>query len=113
MSYNQAIANKIRERLADLPSIVEKEMMGGIAFMYNDKMCVGVIKDEMMCRISPEKFEEAIEVHGCRPMDFTGRTMRGWIFVDHEGMKTATLFDYWIELALAFNATANKSKKKK
>jgi TfoX/Sxy family transcriptional regulator of competence genes len=112
MTYNQSIANKIRERLADLPNITEKDMMGGIAFMLNDKMCVGVIKDEMMCRIDPLKFEEAIEQRGCRPMDFTGRVMKGWIFVDHDGMRNADEFEHWIRLSLAYNVSAKKSKRK-
>lgn len=113
MSYNNELANKIRERLENLPVVSEKEMMGGIAFMVNDKMCVGVIKDEMMCRIHPDAFEESIERHGCRPMDFTGKTMRGWIFVDQDSIKNSSEFEHWISLALAFNAEAKKSKRKK
>jgi len=53
MAYNQTLANRIREQLQDLDGIEEKEMMGGLCFMLNDKMCVGIIKDEMMCRIDP------------------------------------------------------------
>lgn len=76
MAYNLQLADRIRERLADLPQLEEKEMMGGLAFMVNEKMCVGVIKDEMMCRISPEAHEEAIDRTGCRTMDFTNKQMR-------------------------------------
>lgn len=112
MAYNQSLADKIRERLIEIPNITEKEMMGGIAFMLNDKMCVGVMKDEMMCRIDPLKFEEAVELRGCRPMDFTGKIMKGWIFVDHDGMKNAVEFEHWIRLALDFNVLAKKSKRK-
>lgn len=113
MPYNETIANRIRERLILLPNIEEKEMMGGIAFMYNEKMCVGVIKDEMMCRIDPEKFEMAVEKHGCRPMDFTGKQMKGWVLVEEAGMVNQQDFDYWIGLALEFNKKAKSSKKKK
>ncbi len=112
MAYNTALANKIRERLADLPGVTEKEMMGGLAFMLHDKMCVGVVKDEMMCRIHPEAFEESIDRRGCRAMDFTGKTMRGWIFVDDDGMRNASEFEHWILLALAYNAEAKKSIRK-
>jgi TfoX/Sxy family transcriptional regulator of competence genes len=76
MAYNEKLANRIREQLADLPNIEEKEMMGGLIFMYNGKMCVGIIKDEMMCRIDPNFHETAIEKTGCRTMDFTKRPMR-------------------------------------
>jgi len=76
MAYNEKLADRIGKQLADLPNIEEKEMMGGLIFMYNGKMCVGIIKDEMMCRIDPNFHETAIEKTGCRTMDFTKRPMR-------------------------------------
>ena len=113
MAYDKMLADRIRERLAGLPVIEEKEMMGGLTFMVNDKMCVGVIKDEMMCRIDPEFHESAIEMRGCRTMDFTKRPMRGYVLIDDSGMRTPKEFDYWINLALEFNDKAKSSKKKK
>jgi TfoX/Sxy family transcriptional regulator of competence genes len=113
MAYNEKLADRIRERLAELPVIAEKEMMGGLTFMVNDKMCVGIIKDEMMCRIDPEFHETAIEMTGCRTMDFTKRPMKGYVMVDDTGMKTKKDFEYWINLALDFNKKAKSSKKKK
>lgn len=113
MAYDKKLANKIRERLANLPKIEEKEMMGGLTFMVNDKMCVGIIKDEMMCRIDPEFHETAIEMNGCRTMDFTGRPMKGYVLVGDTGMRTQKEFEYWINLALEFNSKAKSSKKKK
>src|SRR5436309_11232438 len=103
MPYSEPLADRIRERLSDLPRIEEKEMMGGLTFMVNGKMCVGIIKDEMMCRIDPDFHETAIEKNGCRAMDFTRRSMKGYVMVDDRGMKTKNEFDYWIELALDFN----------
>jgi len=113
MAYNEQIADRIREFLVDQPQIEEKLMMGGIAFMVNDKMCVGVIKDDMMARIDPEKWEEALEKHGCRPMDFTGKTMKGWVFISPEGIDKIKDLKYWINLALDFNRKAKSSKKQK
>ncbi len=113
MAYNEKLANRIREQLADLPNIKEKEMMGGLTFMVNDKMCIGIIKDEMMCRIAPEMQDTVLEKTGCRIMDFTGRPMKGYIMVDDTGMKTKKEFDYWINLCLEFNSKAKSSKKKK
>jgi TfoX/Sxy family transcriptional regulator of competence genes len=112
MTYSKVLADRIRERLAELPAIEEKEMMGGLTFMVNDKMCVGVIKDEMMCRIDPDFHDTAIEMTGCRTMDFTKRPMRGYVMIDETGMRTLKEFDYWINLALAFNNRAKSSKKK-
>lgn len=113
MAYNEKLANRIRERLAELPVIEEKEMMGGLTFMVNDKMCVGIIKDEMMCRIDPEFHDTAVEMSGCRTMDFTRRPMRGYVLIDDHGMRTQEEFEYWINLALEFNPKAKSSKKKK
>ncbi len=112
MAYSEKLADRIRERLADLPNIEEKKMMGGLTFMVNDKMCVGIIKDELMCRIDPEFHETAVEKTGCRTMDFTKRPMMGYVLVDDTGMKTKKEFDYWINLALEFNSKAKSSKKK-
>lgn len=113
MSYSEALANRIRQRLAELPNIVEKEMMGGLTFMYNDKMCVGIIRDELVCRIDPTLHEECVEKIGCRTMDFTNRPMKGYVMVNEIGMKSKADFDYWINLALEFNKKAKSSKKKK
>ena len=113
MAYNHELANRIREALQDLPHVVEKEMMGGLTFMVNDKMCVGIIKDEMMCRIDPELHEAVVEKPGCRTMDFTKRPMKGYVMIDDSGMKTKKEFDYWVNLCLTFNKKAKSSKKKK
>lgn len=113
MAYNQILANRIREQLQHLEGIEEKEMMGGLCFMLNDKMCVGIIKDEMMCRIDPALYEEALEKTGCHEMDFTGKPMRGWVLIDDSGMKTPNELNYWINLSVAYNKHAKSSKKKK
>jgi TfoX/Sxy family transcriptional regulator of competence genes len=112
MAYNKELANRIRHKLSELPNVVEKEMMGGLTFMYNDKMCIGIIADEMMCRIDPDFHESAIEKEGCRTMDFTKRPMKGYVMVNETGMKTEKEFDYWINLALDFNKRAKSTKKR-
>ncbi len=113
MAYNLILAHRIRDRLTHVPHIKEKEMMGGLTFMVNDKMCVGIIKDELMCRIDPDYHETAIQKKGCRTMDFTKRPMIGYVMIDEAGMKKAKDFDFWIDLALSFNKKAKSSKKKK
>ncbi len=112
MAYNKKLANRIREQLANLTNIEEKEMMGGLTFMYNGKMCVGIIADEMMCRIDPGLHETAIEKAGCRTMDFTGRPMKGYVMVNGTGMITKKEFGYWINCCLEYNSKARSSKKK-
>jgi len=113
MAYNQILANRIREQLQDFAAIEEKEMMGGLCFMLNDKMCVGIFKDELMCRVDPAVYEEALEQKGCHEMDFTGRPMKGWVLIDESGMKTIAGLNYWIGLAIDYNKHAKSSKKKK
>ncbi len=113
MAYDEQLSDRVREILADQPEVEEKEMMGGVTYMVNHKMCVGIVKDELMARIDPEIYEEALERKGCRPMDFTGKPMKGWVFIRPEGIDTVKDLEYWIGLALDFNRQAKPSKKKK
>ncbi len=113
MAFSENLAGRIRERLANLPNVEEKQMMGGLIFMVNDKMCVGIIKDEMMCRIDPGMHDEVVELPGCRTMDFTKRPMKGYVLIGDTGMKTDKEFNYWVNLALDFNNFAKSSKRKK
>ena len=112
MAYSEALADRIRESLAHLSKVEEKHMFGGVCFMVNGKMCIGVVKDEMMCRIDPAMDSVVLEKHGCRAMDFTGRPMKGYVFISEEGMKTKKAFEYWVSLCLEFNSKAKASKKK-
>ena len=111
MAYNEILAQRIRERLAALPKVEEKKMMGGLTFMLNDKMCVGIIKDELMCRIDPDLHADSIKKRGCRTMDFTNRPMIGYVLINDSGIKSTKDFEYWIGLALDFNKRAKSSKK--
>ncbi|MBK9248483.1 MAG: TfoX/Sxy family protein [Ignavibacteria bacterium] len=113
MAYNENLANRIRKSLALLPNIEEKMMFGGVCFMLNGKMCVGVTKDEMMCRIDPDIYESALSKRGCREMVFTGKPMKGYVFVSEDGMESSSDFDYWIQQCVEFNAKAKASTKKK
>lgn len=113
MPYNEQLAHRLREALIDIPEIEEKFMFGGICFMVNGKMCMGVVKDELMCRIDPLKEEDVLEKTGCRPMDFTGRPMKGYVFVDETGLRNKRELAFWVNLCLDFNSKAKVSKKKK
>ena len=113
MAYNEKIADRVRQALAHLPKVEEKKMFRGITFMVNDKMCISVGDDEIMCRIDPALQEAVIERHGCRTMTMKGREYNGYVLISEEGMKTKKDFDYWVGLALDFNKKAKSSKKKK
>lgn len=114
MSYNEKLANRVREIIAaETKSVEEKAMFGGLCFMVKDKMCVGVEKDRMMIRLDPAIYDEVIEKEGCAPMDFTGKIMKGFVFVSEEAVNTKKKLDYWMKLALEYNKIAKPSKKKK
>ncbi len=113
MSYNEKLADRTRELIAlTHKKVEEKKMFGGLCFMVNDKMCVGVEKERLMVRLDPALFDEVMEKEGCKPMDFTGKIMKGYVFVDIEALDTKKKLDYWIQLALEFNKKAKASKKK-
>lgn len=112
MAFDEKLVDRIREALVDLPKVEEKYMFGGVCFMVDGKMCIGVVNDEMMCRINPVMDEVVLEKTGCRPMNFTGKRMKGYVFISEEGIKTKKAFDYWVELSLEFNSLAKASKKK-
>lgn len=92
--------------------VTEKAMFGGLCFMVNDKMCLGVEKERLMVRLDPARYEEVMEKQGCKPMDFTGKVMKGFVFVDADVLTTKKKLDYWVQLALDYNKVAKASKKK-
>lgn len=113
MAYDESLALRVRHALALVPDVVEKRMMGGLTFMVNDKMCVGILKDELMCRIDPSRHDEATAMPGCRTMDFTGRRMEGYILVEPSFLESSSDLKRWVEMALDFNARAKSSKRAK
>lgn len=108
MSFNEILSDRIREALMNEKDVTEKVMFGGICFMVDGKMCMGVLKDEIMCRID----KELLDKHGCRQMDMKGKPMKGYLLVGEEGFRNQNEFDYWVKLCLEFNPIAKASKKK-
>jgi len=114
MSYDEKLADRVREIIAVTHrKVEEKKMFGGLCFMVNGKMCIGVEQERLMVRLDPEKYDEVLEKPGCKPMDFTGKIMKGYVFVDTEFLKTKKDLGYLVGLALEFNNKAKASKKKK
>jgi TfoX/Sxy family transcriptional regulator of competence genes len=114
MTYDEKLASRVRELISKSHKITEeKKMFGGLCFMVNHKMCVGVEQERMMVRLDPALYDEVMEIEGCRPMDFTGRPMRGYVFVDSSALTTQKKLAYWVGLALNYNAVAKASQKRK
>jgi len=113
MAYNEKLADRVREIISlTHKNVEEKRMFGGLCFMVNDKMCVGVEKERLMLRIDPAVYEEVMENEGCTPMDFTGRIMKGFVFVNDDVLATKKQLTYWLKLALDYNKIAKPSRKK-
>jgi TfoX/Sxy family transcriptional regulator of competence genes len=113
MAYDEHLTNRIRTILKSQKRVEEKKMFGGLPFMVSGKMCVGVLRDELMARIDPDAYEVALRRKGCRPMNFTGKPMRGFVFVSSKGTGNEKDLSHWIDLALDFNKKAKTSKKRK
>ena len=112
MAYDEFLADRLRSSLKELgSSFEEKKMMGGLCFMVDDKMCVGIVKDSLMARIGPEAYKEALGKEGCNEMNFTGKPMNGYVFIDSEAVVDEDQLDYWVDLCLQFNPLAKSSKK--
>src|SRR5688572_29779366 len=111
MAYNEKLADRVRELIAlTHKNIEEKKMFGGLCFMVNGKMCVGVEKDRMMVRFDPARNDEIMELSGAGPMDFTKRVMKGFAFVEADVLKSKKELEFWIGLALEFNERAKAAR---
>ena len=114
MAYNEFLGDRVSQFFVEksIPFEVRK-MMGGLCFMVDNKMCVGIMKDEIMARIDPEIYEESLLKEGCKEMNFTGRPMKGFVFLTDEAIDLEKDLHYWLQLALDFNPKAKASKKRK
>lgn len=104
MAYDETLADRLRDRMATDAGVAEKKMFGGLAFLTNGNMTVGVHGDDLIARISPDETDSALNRPGARPFDITGRPMRGWILVAGETLDDEEL-DGWLADAKAFVAT--------
>ena len=114
MAYNEFLADRVADFFTDKKvSFYEKKMFGGTCFMIDKKMCVGILRDEIMARIHPDKYEESLKKDGCKEMNFTGRAMKGYVFLSVDAYDLDVDLHYWLQLALDFNPHAKASKKRK
>lgn len=119
MAFNDFLVDRIRQRLQGKGQLVEKKMMGGLVFMLNNKMAIGVdvdkvsSEDRLMVRVGKANYEQLLTKKGSRKMDFTGRPMNGYLFIGPEGFDLDEDLDFWVEKALQFNRELiSKSAKK-
>jgi TfoX/Sxy family transcriptional regulator of competence genes len=105
MAYDHALAEQIRVALADRPDVAEREMFGGIAFLVQGNMAIGVSGDDLMVRVGPEGHDAAMALPGAAPFRMAPRPMRGWLTVTPEGFGTDAELTAWVDRGVAFAAT--------
>ncbi len=110
MAYNDKLAERIRRRLSSRADVVERKMFGGLAFMAPGHMCCGVVGDELMVRVGPEAYEAALKEQHAREMDFTGKPLRGMVYVAAPGIASAKQLAKWVERGLQFTLTLPEKK---
>ena len=102
MSYDEGLAERLREALQSNPDVVEKKMFGGLAFMSRGYMFIGIAGEALMARVGPDQYELALSRPHVRIMDFTGKPMKGYVFVDAPGFESDSDLSDWVQLCHGF-----------
>jgi TfoX/Sxy family transcriptional regulator of competence genes len=105
MSYDHELAERVRQLLSEQEGIVERTMFGGLAFLLGGHMCCGVVRDQLMVRVGPESYEQALAEPHAREMDFAGRPLRGFVYVEPSGIASAESLNRWVEWGRRFALT--------
>jgi TfoX/Sxy family transcriptional regulator of competence genes len=111
MAANEQLLKKLREAFKDVSNVEEKKMFSGVAFMVNNKLCVTVGKDKIMCRINPDLHDELIQNPGCTTVVMKGKEYKGYIWISESALTSKKEISHWVKLALDFNPKAKASKK--
>lgn len=111
MAYDEKLAMRVREVLEPQAGINEKRMFGGLSFMFEGNLCCGIVGEDLMVRVGPDNYEEALLRPGARQMDFTGKPLKGMVYVSREGWKTDVLLDAWIELGIDYASSLPKKRR--
>lgn len=105
MGHSERLAERVRQALGVRSDMAELRMMGGLAFMLRGHMCCGVVGDTLMVRVGPDAYQAAIAEPHARPMDFTGRPLKGFVFVDLPGIRTKATLAVWVQRGVDFTTT--------
>lgn len=112
MAYDDQLADRVRQALGPRPDVTERRMFGGVCFLLDGKMLCGVATAALMVRVGPEAHAAALARPHARPMDFTGRPMVGFVYVDPAGVRTVKAIAPWLERAMAYVATVKRATRK-
>ena len=112
MPYDEGLAERIREQLKQRPEMEEKKMFGGLCFLVSGNMCCGIVKDTLMARVGPDNYENCLARDHAREMDFTGKALKGMIYVAPEGIESDQALAEWVAICLQFVNTLPPKKKR-
>lgn len=105
MAFDEGVAQRIREVLEGRPDIVEKKMFSGLAFMQAGHMCCGIVGETLMARVGPDAYDSALDFPHVRPMDFTGKPLKGFVYVEPDGFLEDDELRAWVDQCLTFTST--------
>ena len=105
MGYDEQLAERVADLLVDQPALTERKMFGGISFMLHGNLCCGVVNEELVVRVGPDAYEQSLAAPHAREMDFSGRPMKGWVFVASAGVNTDEALEHWVAQGVRFALT--------
>ena len=111
MAYDEKLAERVRKTLRGKGEMLEKKMFGGLCFLLSGKMCCGILKKDLVARVDPKDSPALLKKTGVRPMDFTGRPMKGFLYVSQEALKSSSKLKGWLKRCLTFVSSLPSKKK--
>ena len=105
MAYDEGLAQRVREALSERPDLSERKMFGGLCFMLGGNMCAGIVGEELMLRVGVHAYDETLSRPHAREMDFTGRAMKGMVYVGVDGLADDSDLSSWLDVAVGFAST--------
>lgn len=105
MAYDEGLAERVREIMHSRAEITERRMFGGLAFLSRGHMFVGVLGSTLMARVGPSEYANALVKPHVREMDFTGKPMKGYVFVHPEGIESDAALEFWVNRSYEFAAS--------
>ena len=105
MAYSEYLADRTRSALAASADLQERNRFGGLAFMVNGHMCCGIVGEDLMVRVGPDLYESSLAQPHTREMDFTGKTLKGMVYVGRQGIESEKQLGQWVQRCLAYIST--------
>lgn len=111
MAYDEGLAHRLEKYFRDCPDVVMKKMFGGLCFMVSDHMRCGIVGDTLMARVGPDNYEYCLSQVYAREMDFTGKALKGMIYVSPEGIESDDDLAQWVGMCESFVQSLPPKKK--